>query len=112
MLILTEDAILKCKHDGSVAIKPSQSLVTVEGRLVLVEPDPEGRPISACPNYGLTIKPCVTTLKVNAGYSTLLRIDGKPVCLDTVVGLTDGTPPGLVEYTVRAAGQEFVAELA
>jgi len=112
MLILTEDAKLVCKHDGKVKIQPSQTLVRVEGRLVLVEPDPEGRGISLCPNYGLTIKPCVTTLKVKAGYSTLVRIGGKPVCLDTVEGLTDGTPPGLVKYVVRNAGQDLVAEQA
>jgi hypothetical protein len=32
------------------------------------------------------------------------------MCLDTVNGLTDGTPPGVVEYKVRHAGQELVTE--
>jgi hypothetical protein len=113
MLILTEDAVLVCTHElGRVGIKATQNLVTVDGRSVLVETDPEGRPISHCPNYGPTIKPCTTTLKVVVGYSDFVRVQGRRVCLDTVKGLTDGTPPGTIEYKVRSAGQEFVSEAA
>jgi hypothetical protein len=54
----------------------------------------------------------VTTLPVKSGYSDFVRIDGKRICLDTVTGLTDGTPPGTVEYKVRSAGQDFVSEAA
>ena len=72
--------------------------------------DPEGRPIRFCPNYGVGIKPCQRTLKVNQGYSTLLLIGGKRVALDSVRGLTDGTPPGVVEYVVRQPGQELLEE--
>ena len=112
MLIITEDATLVCKHElGKIAIKASQDLVRVDGRRVLVENDPEGRPISHCPNYGVTIKPCLNTLAVKAGYSDLLHAEGKRICLDSVFGLTDGTPPGTVEYKVRAAGQDFVSSL-
>jgi hypothetical protein len=113
MLLLTEDAGIFCKHVlGKIANEPSQSFVTVAGRPVLVEPDPIGRTIKGCPNTGPTIKPCGTTLSVTAGYSTFIRIDGHAVCLDTLVGLTDGTPPGVVEYTVRSAGQTFVSGAA
>jgi hypothetical protein len=111
MKLLTEDALLVCAHElGTVQIKWTQDLVTVEQRKVLVEPDPESRPIVGCPNIGATIKPCQHTLRVREGYSDLLRIDGRRVCLDTVTGLTDGTPPGTVEYKVRAPGQHFVSE--
>ena len=111
MKFLTEDAVIKCKHVvGLVKIAPSQPWVTIEGRKVLVATDPEGRPISGCPNIGATIKPCTSTLKVQEGYSGLLRIDGRAVCLDTVSGLTDGTPPGIVKYEVFAPGQAFVGE--
>ena len=112
MKILTEDAILICAHVlGRVGIVATQGLVTVAGRKVLVETDPERRPIRRCPNVGATIKPCQRTLPVRAGYSTFVRIDGKRVCLDTVVGLTDGTPPGVVEYKVQRPGQELVDAL-
>ena len=47
---LTEDARLVCKHQmGKVQVVPTQSLVTIGGRRVLVAPDPEGRPINGCP---------------------------------------------------------------
>jgi hypothetical protein len=108
---LTEDAVLVCAHElGIVNIVATQDLVTVERRCVLVETDPESRPIKGCPNVGPTIKPCGQTLRVQSGYSDLIRIDGRRVCLDTVTGLTDGTPPGTVPYKVRSPGQTLVAE--
>jgi hypothetical protein len=111
MNILTVDAVIVCEHElGTVGLRPTQDLVTVAGRQVLVEIDPEGRPISACPNVGPTIKPCLVTLRVEAGYSDLLRVDGHRVCLDTVRGLTDGTPPGAVQYKVRSPGQDLASE--
>jgi hypothetical protein len=111
MKILTTGADLRCEHiNGTVKIAASQSLVTINGQPVLVEPDPVGRPISGCPNVGATIKPCTSTLAVREGYSDLLTINGRRVCLDTVTGLTDGTPPGTVPYKVKNPGQGFVEE--
>ncbi|MSP13079.1 MAG: hypothetical protein EXR62_08990 [Chloroflexi bacterium] len=111
MKVLTEDAVLICAHDlGLVANRPSQDLVTIVHRRVLVEDDPENRSISKCPNVGLTIKPCLLTLRVETGYSEFVRIEGKRICLDMVTGLTDGTPPGTVKYRVREPGQELVDE--
>ncbi|MEW5986127.1 MAG: hypothetical protein AB1791_05805 [Chloroflexota bacterium] len=111
MRFLTEDAKLICKHiGGKVAIQATQEWVTINGRKVLVEIDPEGRPISGCPNVGAAIKPCTNTLKVKEGYSDWLRIDGRRICLDTVTGLTDGTPPGVVKYLVQDPGQRLVSE--
>ena len=58
MQLLTEDAVIVCKHElGRAGIIPSQGLVTIGDRKVLVENDPEGRPIVGCPNLGATIKP-------------------------------------------------------
>ena len=111
MLFITEDAVVVCQHElGHVQNVPSQNWVTVAKRRVLVEIDPEGRTIKGCPNMGVGIRPCLTTLKVTSGYSNLIRIGGKRLCLDTVTGLTDGTPPGLVKYKVNNAGQPFVLE--
>jgi len=115
MLILTEDAVIVCPPEhslGRVQNVPSQNWVTIEGRRILVENDPEGRSIKGCLNNNpvLGIRPCLTTLKVTAGYSDLIKIDGRRVCLDTVTGLTDGTPPGLVKYKVNSAGQPYVGE--
>ena len=112
MRILTEDADLVCGHRGVVRVKPSQTYVTIARRRVLVEGDPERKDIDRCPNRGPQIKACGRTLKVQKGYSTFIRIDGKPLCLDSVVGITDGTPPGSVPYLVRDPGQKFVGGAA
>lgn len=108
MRVLVREAVLRCGHDGVVATVAGQGWVRVAGSPVLVEPDPQGRSIAMCPNVGVNIKPCTGTLAVRTGYSTLVRIGRRPVCLDSVVGFTDGTPPGLVEYTVRDPGQRLV----
>lgn len=109
MKVLTDQADLRCAHDtGKVAISASQTWVRIQGRPTLVRNNPEGCSIAGCPNYGPTIKPCTVTLAVQRGYSAFVRIDGRPVCLDSITGLTDGTPPGTVQYTVRDSGQVFV----
>lgn len=109
---LRVDADLACDHLLGKVIIPMarQGLVTIEGRPVLVEGDPVIKFIIGCPNMGATIKPCTLTGAVTAGYSELIFIEGHQVCLDTVEGLTDGTPPGTVKYEVKDAGQGFVSE--
>lgn len=102
------DSVIKCDHDGRVVNQPSQQWVTISGVPVLVDSDPEGRSIVACPNFGPTIQPCAKTLKVATGYSGLLKIDGHRTVLSHLSGLTDGTPPGLVKYTVRDPAQTYV----
>jgi hypothetical protein len=111
MLWLTEDAVLVCKHEnGRVHVAAVQNIVTIAGRSVLVESDPEKRPITGCPNVGAAIKPCMLTLAATEGYSDFVRVDGRRVCLETITGLTDGTPPGVVKYKVHSPGQDFVKE--
>ena len=111
MIVLTEDAILNCLHImGIVQLDPAQDLVKIDGRRVLVDPDPEKRTILGCNNYGPTIKPCSLTREVQEGYSEFVRIQGQRVCLSTVTGLTDGTPPDTVKYVVRSPGQTLVTE--
>lgn len=108
---ITEDAVLTCEHVlGRLANVPTQDIVTIEGRRVLVATNPEGKRITGCPNVGATIKPCQRSLQVEEGYSTFISVDDNAVCLDTVSGLTDGTPPGIVRYVVREPGQELVTE--
>ena len=110
--LLNDRTVMVCAHEtGIVDIVAGQSLVRLEGGHALVQTDPEARPIAGCPNVGPTIKPCTSTLKVAVGYSDFVRIEGKAVCLDTVTGLTDGTPPGTVEYKVRSPGQTLVSEV-
>lgn len=108
MKVLVKEAILRCGHDGKVENVPSQEWVRVKGSPVLVATDPQGREITMCPHISINIKPCRKTLPVIRGYSAFIRIGGHAVCLDTVEGFTDGTPPGAVKYTVRRPGQTLV----
>jgi hypothetical protein len=107
---LTEDARLECDHAGHVSIAATQTLVRIAKRRVLIRPDPEGRSIAACTNANppAGILPCTHTLEVREGYSEFVRIGGKPVCLDSVLGYTDGSPPRVANYKVAAPGQAFV----
>jgi hypothetical protein len=110
MRVLTEDALLLCDHGGTVEPEVRQSWVTIDRRRVLVDDDPEGRSISRCPfhNPAAAIKRCSETKEVTRGYSAFMRIDGHAVCLDTVTGFTNGTPPGVVTYSVKNPGQTLV----
>ena len=110
MRLLTEDAVLLCDHKlGQLRLSARQDLVTVAHRRVLVETDPEGCSIANCPVVSPVMKPCQLSLSVQAGYSDFVRVDGNRVCLDTVTGLTDGSPPGVVTYSVQSPGQDLVA---
>lgn len=108
MKLVTVAAVVRCGHDGRVRTIASQHWVTVGGADVLVDDDPQGRAVTGCPNIGPTVKPCTTTLAVATGYSTWIRVDGDRVALSNLDGLTDGTVPGTVHYTVRDPGQTFV----
>ena len=111
MFVLNEKAVLICLHvRGIITNKLAQDYVRIAKSPVQIDNDPEGRNIVGCPNIGVGIKPCTNTLQVRKGYSTWVKINGRGICLDTVTGLTDGTPPGVVMYIVREPGQRFVSE--
>lgn len=108
---LTEDVDVRCAHRlGRASVPAAQVLVRVNGRRVLVDPDPRGRSINNCPNIGVGIKPCKTTLPVLHGKSGFVRINGSKVVRADLSGLTDGTPPGAVTYEVLTPGQNLVGE--
>lgn len=109
MMVITELAFITCDHaTGVVGLRSSQSFVRIEGGLVLIGNDPGNKMIGGCSNIGPTIKPCTMTMAVEQGKSDFVSIGGTPVCLDTVVGGTDGTPPSATKYRVRHPGQVLV----
>lgn len=109
MKILTRAALITCDHStGVVSNMASQILVFINGEPCLVGQDPALKMIGGCTNVSTTIKPCTSTLPVEVGMSQLVYINRRPVDLDTVVGGTDGTPPGVTKYRVKFAGQELV----
>jgi hypothetical protein len=106
--VLRADATVVCTHElGRVQLTPSQSWCTIEGEPILVDDDPQRRPIKRCPNATVSTKPCTTTLAVTTGYSDLVRIDGRAICLDTVTGRTDGTGE-VYRYKVNDPAQDLV----
>lgn len=110
-LWLTDAADVRCSHKvGKSPQQASQTWLTVDGRPVLVAPDPVGRPIAGCPNIGVSIKPCTSTLAIRSGQSSFIRIDGRPIVRADLSGYTDGTPPGQVTYDVLDAAQILVGE--
>lgn len=110
VLLLRDDALVVCTHElGKVSLTASQRWVRVQGRPLLVAKDPEGRPITGCPNFTVVTKPCTSTLGVTVGYSDLIFIDGHPMCLDNVSGSTDGQG-GAYRYKVNDPAQQLVAE--
>jgi hypothetical protein len=107
-LAVTEAGRLQCEHHAKLENKPSQDMVRVSGERVLVASDPEGRRIHGCPNVSPSTRPCITSLRVDTGYSQFVAVDGHAICLSTLEGLTDGTPPGATHYTVADPGQDWV----
>lgn len=107
MLWLTEDANLICSHQTGyiTGFSPSQSWVTVSNRRVLIDPDTIGRSIAICPNLPPLGKPCTKTLGVSTGHSGLIKIDGRGVCMDNLIGPVDAPSP---PYSVRTPGQTLV----
>jgi hypothetical protein len=111
MFWLTDKVQMVCIHEvGKVQIKATQDLVFIDSMPVLVDPNPENRPVSGCPLAPPLMKPCLTTLKVRTGYSDLISIQDQRVCVDSIRGLTDGHPPGTYDYKVNFPGQQFVSE--
>lgn len=108
---ITKQAKMVCAHElGVVVLSNAQDLVRIDGSPVLIDGDPEYRGIFGCPNMGPTIKQCTCTLTATQGHSDFIRIGGRRVCLETITGLTNGTPPGAVKFGVRNPGQLFVKE--
>ncbi|HXW78348.1 MAG TPA: hypothetical protein VEJ84_02560 [Acidimicrobiales bacterium] len=108
--VLTEASSLHCGHNlGKVGIEPSQDLVRIEGKRLLIQPDPEQRPIHGCPNVSTSTKACQkTTSKVRTGYSEFVRVLGHPIVLANLVGETNGSPPAGATYSVADVAQDLV----
>jgi hypothetical protein len=108
MELITTSSVVVCDHGAKVTAIASRTWVQISDAPVLVDNDPEGRVVAACPNMGPTVKPCAKTLRVATGYSAWIRIDGQAAVMSNLDGLTDGTVPGTVHYRVRDARQSYV----
>lgn len=107
-LIVTSTAVIQCSHQGIVTLIPRQTQVSITGGFVLCEPDLVGAPIVGCTQPPTPVtKPCTTVVSTLPGSSAPnIAVVGRPPYLQTLVGVTDGVPPGAV--TVAFAGQTVV----
>ena len=108
-LVVTSNARIICAHGGQVTLIPKQTMVQIQGGMVMRESDLVGSPIVGCaqpPSPGS--KPCTLVVSVIPGTGSSMRVTagGLPVHLDTLTGITDGVPPGTIQ--VLSAGQTTV----
>jgi len=82
--VLTAASQLLCAHLAPLLIVPSQQLLTVDGRPVLVGADLLAATVPTCPGS----PPCGKVTAVLAGLSTTLRVGTQPVALDGANGTT------------------------
>ena len=107
--IAVEGAKVRCSHAlGSARPRSSRSFLRICGRAVLVRQDLEANPISWCPNYGVAVKPCLRTGPLVTGFSRFVFAGGRPVAFVAALGPTDGVPPGVTTYSIRASAQDLV----
>jgi hypothetical protein len=90
-----------CNHGGTVTLVPRQENVTIQGGAVMCEPDLVGSVIVGCAQPPTpSTKPCTTVVATFPGStSTTVSVEGRPVYLATLSGITDGVPPGTLITT-------------
>ena len=108
--VLSNRSFLQCAHGGSVRIKASQDLVTIEGIAALVKPDLLGRPIAACPNATPSTPPCTRTVAVDEGpsYSAFASIGGHALAKSTATGRTNWSLLNIVPFGVTNPQQDLL----
>lgn len=104
--VITEGSTIKCPHQGTIKFTASQQLLKIDGKAVLVVDDISSGTVSGCinltnPTSG-TVQ-CQKVLSMTAGAATKLKVDGKPVLLETAKGMTNGLPANI--WSVQSAGQ-------
>ncbi|HEX6390572.1 MAG TPA: hypothetical protein VFZ89_14025 [Solirubrobacteraceae bacterium] len=96
MPLLTANAVILCSHGGKVNPIPSQTTVMAQGAPVLCGTDLLGAPIVGCPVVpSPATKPCLTVAAVMPpSWSLKVMVAGRPAYVASLVGVTDGVPPG------------------
>jgi len=101
--VLTTASTVQCAHGGTVALKASQTRLTVDGNPALGPLDLVGAPIASCSVPATPgSAPCLTVASVVAGPAATLLVAGAPVLLDTATGLTNGIPQPATWRVIRA----------
>jgi hypothetical protein len=99
-LVLNANATILCAHGGRVTIVARQGAVTAGGAPIIRETDLVGAPIIGCAQPpSISTKPCTTVVSVVplSGTAARVSVAGLPAHTQTLVGITDGVPPGTVQ---------------
>lgn len=96
--VLTTASTVGCGHDPGQVSTSSAAKLTVSGAAVLLQDSIAGKSVSGCGTTpSSSTSQCVTVSSVISGLAQKLTAGGAPVALATVVGLTDGVPPGALK---------------
>lgn len=88
-------------HGGTVATISSAKL-KVNGMFVILKESIVNMTVAGCSNPATpATNPCITVTSVTAGEATKLKVGGKAVILDTLHGVTNGTPPGMLAVKTK-----------
>jgi hypothetical protein len=96
--ILNSNAIIMCDHGGMVELIPKQFQVSIEGGFVLCDPDLVGAPITGCSQPATSYTaPCTLVVETLPGSSSPnIIVAGRPAYIETLTGVTNGSPPGTI----------------
>ncbi|MTD44534.1 hypothetical protein GKE82_09580 [Conexibacter sp. W3-3-2] len=109
--VLTASAKIMCPHGGQVTLIPKQMKVLANGSPVLCLGDVAGSPIVGCtlPPTPATVPCTVVATEIpvpKVGMNPQVMVNGKPVLLQGLQGLTNSVPPG--PFIVAFPGQTKV----
>jgi hypothetical protein len=94
--VLTLTSSVVCGHPGGKVTMTSVTKLQVNGSPVLLEDGIVLKGVTGCGTppasdiSGPTAKPCLTVSAITAGRATKLKVNGRPVMLETLKGSTDG----------------------
>jgi hypothetical protein len=98
--VLTTGSTVGCGHSPGKVSTSSTAKLRVGTDAVLIETSIKGKSVSSCSTQTTDkTSPCKTVSSVASGLATKLTAGGKPVALATIVGVTDGVPPGSLSAT-------------
>jgi hypothetical protein len=73
-----------------------QSKLRIMGNLVLTSAGATTWPIAGCTQTGGPPTPCTLLSEITTGESIKLKVNGAPVLMDNLTGVTNGAPVGSV----------------
>jgi hypothetical protein len=106
--VLTEASPIACGHPKGVVQTKGDAKLQVAGSPVLTKDGIDKKSISGCLVPDDTSKGtqhCSKVTSVNNVEATKLQVNGKPVALDTLSGMTDGLPTSPAPTMAATANQ-------